>query len=137
MENYQDKPLLSMPFPKGTSYQSMTDEELTDVLQNMKNYNVLIPALIEMLFRRNKEISELNRRLRILEEKEIKKPGRKKQIFYHNGKELTDEELVYLVDYEYYDSIRKLEREVGAGKNQLRNRYNKAKRREKIESEAK
>ncbi len=137
MENYQEKPLLTMPYPNGTSYQSMTDKELTDVLQNMKNYNVLIPALIEMLLRKDNEIVELKKRLRTLEEKEIKKSGRKKQAFYHNGKELTDEELVYLIDYEYYDSIGRLEREVGAGKNQLRNRYNKAKKRQQMERGAK
>ena len=72
MENYQEKPLLTMIYPNGTSYQNMTDKEL-----------------------------------------------------------------VYLMDYEYYDSIRKLEREVGAGKNQLRNRYNKAKKRQKKERGAK
>lgn len=61
-------------------------------------------------------------------------------MIYPNGtsyQNMTDKELVYLIDYEYYDSIGKLEREVGAGKNQLRNRYNKAKKRQKIERGAK
>ncbi len=61
-------------------------------------------------------------------------------MIYPNGtsyQNMTDKELVYLIDYEYYDSIGKLEREVGAGKNQLRNRYNKAKKRQKKERGAK
>lgn len=40
-------------------------------------------------------------------------------MIYPNGtsyQNMTDEELVYLIDYEYYDSIGRLEREVGAGK---------------------
>ncbi len=48
-------------------------------------------------------------------------------------KELTDEYLVYLVDYEYYDNINRLEKAVGAGKNQLRNRYKKAKEKQQLE----
>jgi hypothetical protein len=37
------------------------------------------------------------------------------------------------IDGGYYDSIGKLEKAVGAGKNQLRNRYNNYKRNQKIE----
>lgn len=70
---------------------------------------------------------ELTKRIAFLKEKTLKKPGRKRQTFYLNGTELTDEELLYLIDYEYYDSIGKLEKDVGAGKNQLRNHYNKVK----------
>ncbi|MBP3457741.1 MAG: hypothetical protein J6K58_00850 [Lachnospiraceae bacterium] len=33
-----------------------------------------------------------------------------------------------LIDRGHYDSISKLEKAIGAGKNQLRNRYNKAKK---------
>lgn len=50
--------------------------------------------------------------------------GRKRQIFYLDGKELTDEDIVYYVRYDYY-TISELERLVGAKKNQLRNRYNR------------
>ena len=52
-----------------------------------------------------------------------------------NGQELTDDYLLYLVDYDFF-TIRELEKEVGAGKNQLRNRYNKAKKKEKLNKEA-
>ena len=40
---------------------------------------------------------------------------------------MTDDEIVRLIDEGHYNSIGKLERTVGAGKNQLRNRYNKVK----------
>ena len=48
---------------------------------------------------------------------------------------MTDEELMYQIDYNYF-TIRELEKEVGAGKNQLRNRYNKAKKKQKLAKEA-
>lgn len=48
-------------------------------------------------------------------------------------KEMTDEYLMQLIDEGYFDSISKLEKELGAGKNQLRNRYNKAKEKLRME----
>jgi len=38
-----------------------------------------------------------------------------------------------LIDRGNYDSISKLEKAIGAGKNQLRNRYNKAKEKLRLE----
>ena len=131
MDNYESRQLLPMPFPK--PLKEMTDEELTKLLTGKFNYNVLIPALIEANLRKDKQIADLTKRIAFLEEKTLKKAGRKRQKFYLNGTELTDEELVYLIDYEYYDSIGKLEKDVGAGKNQLRNRYNKAKEKLRLE----
>ena len=131
MDNYESRQLLPMPFPK--PLKEMTDEELTKLLTGKFNYNVLIPGLIEANLRKDKQIAELTKRIAFLEEKTLKKLGRKRQTFYLNGTELTDEELVYLIDYEYYDSISKLEKDVGAGKNQLRNRYNKAKEKLRLE----
>lgn len=135
MDNYENRQLLPMPFPK--PLKEMTDEELTKLLTGKFNYNVLIPALIEANLRKDKQIAELTKRIVFLEEKTLKKAGRKRQTFYLNGTELTDEELVYLIDYEYYDSISKLEKDVGAGKNQLRNRYNKAKKKQQLEKQVK
>ena len=135
MDNYESKQLLPMPFPK--PLKEMTDEELTKLLTGKFNYNVLIPGLIEANLRKDEQIAELTKRIAFLEEKTLKKAGRKRQTFYLNGTELTDEELVYLIDYEYYDSIGKLEKDVGAGKNQLRNRYNKTKKKQKLEKEVK
>lgn len=126
MNTYKNRQLLPMPFPKTLT--EMTDEELTKLLTGKFNYNVLIPGLIEANLRKDKQIVELTKRITFLEERTLKKAGRKRQTFYLNGTELTDEELIYLIDYGYYNSIGKLEKDVGAGKNQLRNRYNKAKK---------
>ena len=133
MDTYESRPLLRMPFPK--PLKEMTDEELTKLLAMDINYNVLIPALIEANTRKDRAIAELTKRVAFLEEKALKKSGRPRTQFYLNGIELTDEELMYQIDSQFF-SIRKLEKEVGANKNQLRNRYNKAKKKEKLNKEA-
>ena len=132
MDNFESKPLLTMPFPK--PLKEMTDEELTTLLTSKMNYNILVPALIEANLRKDKTIAELTKRVSFLEDKTLKKAGRPKTRFYFNGQELNDEYLVYLIDYDYI-TIRKLEKDVGAGKNQLRNRYNKAKKTERLKKE--
>ena len=131
MEIYQNQELKPMPQPR--PYHLMTDAELKETLNTNYNYNILIPALIESNRRKDKAIAELNKRIVVLEEKTLKKAGRHKQSFQYEGKELTDDYIVYLIDYGYFDSIGQLEKEVGAGKNQLRNRYNNYKRNQKIE----
>lgn len=133
MDTYESRPLLRMPFPK--PLKEMTDEELTKLLAGAFNYNVLIPALIEANSRKDRTIAELTKRVAFLEDKAIKKAGRPKTRFYLNVQELTDEELMYQIDFNYF-TIRELEKEVGAGKNQLRNRYNKAKKKQKLAKEA-
>ena len=133
MDTYESRPLLPMPFPK--KLKEMTDEELTKLLTGAFNYNVLVPALIEANTRKDRAIAKLTKRVAFLEDKARKKAGRPKTRFYLNGIELTDEELMYQIDYNYF-TIRELEKEVGAGKNQLRNRYNKAKRKQKLQQEA-
>ena len=126
MDNYESRPLLPMPFPK--PLKEMTNEELTKLLTGKFNYNVLIPALIESNLRKDKQIAELTKRIAYIEQKTLQKPGRKRREFYVDGRELTDEYLMQLIDEGYYDSISKLEKSIGAGKNQLRNRYTKAKK---------
>ena len=133
MDTYESRKLLHMPFPK--PLKEMTDEELTKLLTGAYNYNVLIPALIEANTRKDRAITELTKRVAFLEDKARKKAGRPKTRFYLNGIELTDEELMYQIDYNYF-TIRELEKEVHAGKNQLRNRYNKAKKKQKLQKEA-
>ena len=132
MDTYESRPLLPMPFPKPLP--EMTDEELTTILARDMNYNVLIPALIETNTRKDRAIAELTKRVAFLEDKARKKAGRPKTRYCVNGQELTDDYLIYLIDYNYF-TIRELEKEVGAGKNQLRNRYNKAKKKEKLKKE--
>jgi len=133
MDTYESRKLLSMPFPK--KLEKMTDEELTKLLAMDINYNVLIPALIEANTRKDRAIAELAKRVAFLEENACKKAGRPRRCFYLNGHELTDQELLYQIDYQYF-TIRELEKEVGAGKNQLRNRYKKAKKKQKLQKEA-
>ena len=132
MNNYESKPLLTMPFPK--PLKDMTDEELSKLLASKTNYNILVPALIEANLRKDRTIAELTKRITFLEEKTLKKAGRPKTQFYVNGQELTDEYLIYLIDYDFF-TIRELEKDVSAGKNQLRNRYNKAKKLEQLKKE--
>ena len=122
MDNYQDRTLLKMPTPK--PYKDMTEAELQHVLATAINYNQLIPALIEANRRKDEQIHALFKRISALEEKTAKKAGRKRQTFYLDRAELTDEDLVYYIKYDYF-TIPELERLVGAKKNQLRNRYNR------------
>lgn len=132
MENQKDLKILPMPYPKPLD--EMTDEELAKFLTMNFNHSMLIKALIEANTRKDRAIAELTKRVDFLEDKALKKAGRPKTRFYLNGQELTDEELMYQIDYQYF-TIRELEKEVGAGKNQLRNRYNKAKKKEKFKKE--
>ena len=132
MTNFENEQLRPMPFPKPLP--KMSDEELTKLLASNSNYNIIIPVLIESNKRKDKIIAEILQRVTFLEAKTLKKAGRKRQTFYFNGQELTDEYLEYLIDYDYI-SIRKLEKDVGAGKNQLRNRYNKIKRQKRLQEE--
>ena len=131
MDNYESRELLPMPFTK--QLKEMTDEELNKILTGKFNYNVLIPGLIEANMRKDKQIADLTKRIANLEKKALQKPGRPRREFWLDGRELTDEYLMQLIDYGYYDSISKLEKDVHAGKNQLRNRYNKAKEKQRLE----
>ena len=131
MDNYESRELLPMPFTK--QLKEMTDEELNKILTGKFNYNILIPGLIEANMRKDKQIADLTKRIANLEKKALQKPGRPRREFWLDGRELTDEYLMQLIDYGYYDSISKLEKDVHAGKNQLRNRYNKAKEKQRLE----
>lgn len=97
-------------------------------------------ALIESNFKKDKAIAELTqtvadltKRIATLEKKALDKPGRPRREFWFEGREVTDEYLMQLIDEGYFDSISKLEKYLGAGKNQLRNRYNKAKEKLRLE----
>ena len=103
------------------------DEKLAEHLTQNYKYNILLYLLIESNRRKDIAIQDLNRRITLLEEKALAKPGRKRQTFLFEGQELTDEKLVDLIDSEAFGSICELEKAVGAKKNVLRNRYAKAK----------
>ena len=124
MNNYEDRKLIPMPTQK--PYNQLSDEELQKILRSNNNFSILIPALIESNIRKDKQIQLLEKRIAVLENKALKKVGRKRQTYYLDGKELTDEDIIYYIDNELF-TLYQLERTVGATKNQLRNRYNRAK----------
>ena len=131
MDNYEKQKQLDKLFRE--QIRQLSDETLANRLtQNLTN-DTMIYLLIEANRRKDTIIEELNRRITRLEEKTLTKRGRKRQTYLYEGEELTDAKLVYLIDYEFYDSISKLEKLVGAKKNVLRNRYKKAKNKQKIE----
>ena len=100
MNNYEDRKLIPMPTPK--PYNKMTDEELQKILHSNNNYNILIPALIESNMRKDKQIQLLEKRISVLENKALTKAGRKRQTFYLDGVELTDEDIIYYIDNELF-----------------------------------
>ena len=83
-----------MPFPK--PLKDMTDEKLAKLLTISRNYNVVIPILIEVNTRQERAIAELTKRIAFLEYKTLKKTGRPKVRFEVNGQELTDDNITSL-----------------------------------------
>ena len=113
------------------------------MLTKSRNYGDIIPALIEYVFRQDREIKALKDQLYRQQTKQsksawqnkfAKKSGRTKQDFYVDGILLTDEEIAYYVDGDHF-TITQLERLVGAKKNQLRNRYKRYKEKQKLKKE--
>lgn len=130
--------------PEQQFYKFYSEQELLNCLKTECITVNAVLSLIESNFAKDKTISELTRniaeltkRITFLEKKALQKSGRPRQTYWVNGQELTDEFLVELIDYGYYDSIGKLEKDVGASKNQLRNRYKKAKEKIKLKKAVK
>ena len=126
--------------PATQSYKYYSEQELQNCLKGEHSTVKAVLSLIESNFKKDKAITELTqtvadltKRIANLEKKALQKPGRPRREFYVNDKLLDDDYLMYLIDYGYYDSISKLEKELHAGKNQLRNRYNKAKEKQQLE----
>ena len=114
----------------------MTEEEIFHKLERAvsEKYILLLSReLLVRLYHQNVELKkknvELNVRLTALENrKHGGRSGRTRKIFVLNDRELDDDYLMHMVDDDYL-TIRELEKEVGATKNTLRNRYERAKRR--------
>lgn len=83
--------------------------------------------MIKANTRKDRQIEELTKRISYLEKQTLQKPGCPHREFWFEGREVTDEYLMQLIDEGYFNSISALEKELRAVKNQLRNRYNKAK----------
>ena len=113
----------------------MTEQELTELLTTSRIYGDLIPGLIEYVFRQNREIKALKSQLERQQTKAAKKSSRAKTDFYVDGLLLTDENIAYYVEGDYF-TIAELERFVGAKKNQLRNRYKRYKEKQRLKEES-
>ena len=132
MDSYPPRPLPVRPRPKPIA--DMTEQELTELLTNSRCYSDLIPGLIEYVFRQDREIKALKSQLEHKQTKPAKKSGRAKTDFYVDVILLTDENIAYYVEDNYF-TITELERLVGAKKNQLRNRYKRYKEKQKLKKE--
>lgn len=110
-------------------FEGMTDKELFQIMKESQKAGSIVFMLKEITLRQQKIIADMKNRIAVLENKTLKAKGRKKQEFFLNEMLLSDDEIVRLIDGEYFTNIRELEKKVGAGKNQLRNRYNREKKR--------
>ena len=133
MDSYLHRPLPVRPRPKPIA--DMTEQELTELLTTSRIYGDLIPGLIEYVFRQNREIKALKSQLERQQTKAAKKSSRAKTDFYVDGLLLTDENIAYYVEGDYF-TIAELERFVGAKKNQLRNRYKRYKEKQRLKEES-
>ena len=79
---------------------------------------ILIERLTERIYQLEKEVLVLSGQ---------DKPKRKRKVYWYEDVELTDELLVEYIDTEAF-TIYELEKKVGAPKNVLRGRYNRAKK---------
>lgn len=110
-------------------FDGMADKELFQIMKESQKASSIVFMLKEITLRQQKIIADMKNRIAVLENKTLKAKGRKKQEFFLNEMILSDDEIVRLIDGEYFTNIRELEKKVGAGKNQLRNRYNREKKR--------
>ena len=107
------------------------DEWLFAILENNFVPTAPVIALSELVRRlystieeQQKEIESLKTPVPAVTQKQI---GRKRKNFYMGKGVIDDNYLIYLIDNGLY-TFKQLEQELGAGKNQLRNRYNRAKK---------
>ena len=111
-------------------YKNVPDKELQHILITETDPRTQLQLLIELNTRQAKQIAALTNRIALLEDKALKKAGRKRVPIYLDGRELTDD-ILYYIDGDRF-TIAQLERVTGAHKNQIRNRYARAKKRQQI-----
>ena len=129
MNCYQDND--NFTDTSGNPYKNMPDKELQQKLITETDPRKQLHILIELNIRQAKQIAALTNRISILEDKAMKKAGRKRVPIFLDGRELTDNDILYYIDEDYY-TIAELERITGAPKNLIRNRYNRAKKKQRI-----
>ena len=118
----------------GNLRKNMSDKELQQKLTIETNPQTQLRILIELNTRQARQNTALTNRIAILEDKALKKAGRKRVPIYLDGRELTDDDILYYIDEDYY-TIVELERVTKAPKNLIRNRYNRAKKKQRIAKE--
>lgn len=132
MNCYQDNN--NIADTSGNLRNNMSDKELQQKLTIETNPQTQLRILIELNTRQARQITALTNRIAILEDKALKKAGRKRVPIYLDGRELTDDDILYYIDEDYY-TIVELERVTKAPKNLIRNRYNRAKKKQRIAKE--
>lgn len=132
MNCYQDNN--NIADTSGNLRKNMSDKELQQKLTIETNHQTQLRILIELNTRQARQITALTNRIAILEDKALKKAGRKRVPIYLDGRELTDDDILYYIDEDYY-TIVELERVTKAPKNLIRNRYNRAKKKQRIAKE--
>lgn len=132
MNCYQDNN--NIADTSGNLRKNMSDKELQQKLTIETNPQTQLRILIELNTRQARQITSLTNRIAILEDKALKKAGRKRVPIYLDGRELTDDDILYYIDEDYY-TIVELERVTKAPKNLIRNRYNRAKKKQRIAKE--
>lgn len=132
MNCYQDNN--NIADTSGNLRKNMSDKELQQKLTIETNPQTQLRILIELNTRQARQITALTNRIAILEDKALKKAGRKRVPIYLDGRELTDDDILYYIDEDYY-TIVELERITKAPKNLIRNRYNRAKKKQRIAKE--
>lgn len=114
---------------------NFSNKELFAILENNVVPNAPVQALTELIRRLYSVIEEQQKEIELLKSApstSSKKSGRKRKSFYMGKAKLDDDYLIYLIDNGLY-TFKQLEKEMNASKNQLRNRYNRAKK--KLEGE--
>ena len=132
MNCYQDNN--NIADTSGNLRKNMSDKELQQKLTIETNPQTQLRILIELNTRQARQITALTNRNAILEYKALKKAGRKRVPIYLDGRELTDDDILYYIDEDYY-TIVELARVTKAPKNLIRNRYNRAKKKQRIAKE--
>ena len=82
-----------------------TDKELQQKLTTETNPRTQLHILIELNTRQTKQIAALTNRIALLEEKALKKAGRKRVPIFLDGRELTDDDILYYIDEDYYTIV--------------------------------
>ena len=114
MNCYQDNN--NIADTSGNLRKNMSDKELQQKLTIETNPQTQLRILIELNTRQARQITALTNRIAILEDKALKKAGRKRVPIYLDGRELTDDDILYYIDEDYY-TIVELERVTKAPKN--------------------